>query len=685
MKSRMLTSIFFLFFFCFQALMSSANAQTTPVDTNNMSDKKGCIAPKIAIIDPSGTATNVPNTSPAPPFSYSAICQKDYRICAKFACANGLAPTYVATVTDKDGVTASYTGTGASFCFNHQFNKEGVHVVTLHFFCGNVCCYSVTFYVYVCDCPCNCEGGKLNHINFSAPNWHAMPIECGKGYEFCHNNQVSFNVGYDCAGDCDATYEYLVNGVSTASGSGNAFSQALPTVPGTYVIAIIIRCGKTVCYECKFEVKIVDCNPVDCCGKWENLPDLIGTGIKYEDVCGKGFELKCGKFQLIGNYLCKDTCKATYDVTLYPAVGAPIVITTNDPTLNEVLNFTSNGAYSVTVVVKCGGKICDKCVFKFQVFGCGCECPAQGEGWKKIQLSMTGAVTSVKCGETISAKCNQMYYIDAVYNCVGNGDCAKIKGFVTAPDGTLTNFSGSGSVAVPYTFTQSGLYSLFLQPYCDGKPCPPCRFFIKVDCAPVDCCGQWEKKPAMSGNGAIFPELCGLGFDLKCGKYTLTGVYICKAPCKATYDITVTSASGAIVYSSLNDATLNEVIGFATNGGYLVQIVVKCGGKECAKCAFKVSVQGCLSVDPDIDKNTGLPQGQLRAFPNPTTGQLNLDLPTSTASYQLVLRDLTGKTVLHKQNGSNRESLSLENLPNGTYFLEAISAENRYKTLVVKQ
>ncbi|MDX2067350.1 MAG: T9SS type A sorting domain-containing protein [Haliscomenobacter sp.] len=44
--------------------------------------------------------------------------------------------------------------------------------------------------------------------------------------------------------------------------------------------------------------------------------------------------------------------------------------------------------------------------------------------------------------------------------------------------------------------------------------------------------------------------------------------------------------------------------------------------------------------------------------------------------YPFVLRDLTGKTVLHKQNGSNRESLNLDELPNGTYFLEAISIEN---------
>lgn len=685
MKSRILTPWLFMFFLCVQGLVHSAFAQTTPTDTTMVKKNVDCVPPKIAIIDPSGNSTAVPNTSPAPPFSYAAICQKDYRICAKFACVNGAAPTYVATVTDKDGVTASYSGTGGSFCFNHQFNKEGVHVVTMHFFCGNVCCYSVTFYVYVCDCPCSCEGGKLESIHFSAPNWRAMKIDCGQTYEFCSKNQVSFNVAYDCPGDCQAKYEYLVNGLTTATGSGSSFSQAMPTVPGTYVIAIIIRCGDKICYECKFVVKIVDCEPVDCCGKWENLPDLIGNGIKYEDVCEKGFELKCGKFQLIGNYLCKDTCKATYDVTLYPAVGAPIVITANDHTLNEVLNFTTNGAYSVTIVVKCGGKVCEKCVFKFQVFGCDCTCPPQGEGWQKIQISLTGNVTSVKCGETIAAKCNQMYYIDAVYQCIGNGNCAAIKGFVSAPDGTLTNFSGSGSIAVPYNFSQGGLYTVYLQPYCDGKPCPPCRFFIKVDCPPVDCCGQWEKKPGLSGNGVNFNELCGLGFLLKCGKYNLSGLYLCKAPCQATYDVTVTAPNGSVAYSSLNDATLNETIGFGQNGAYFVQIVVKCGGKECARCEFKISIEGCISIAPDVNKSSGVANGQLRAFPNPTTGQLNLDLPSINGTYQFILRDLTGKTVFQRQNGSNRESLNLDDLPNGTYFLEAISTENRYKTLVVKQ
>ncbi len=76
---------------------------------------------------------------------------------------------------------------------------------------------------------------------------------------------------------------------------------------------------------------------------------------------------------------------------------------------------------------------------------------------------------------------------------------------------------------------------------------------------------------------------------------------------------------------------------------------------------------------------------QFRVFPNPTSGQLNVVLP-STADYQVRLYNLAGSQVQSQQmRGGSRQSLFTETLPAGSYLLvvfEGTHAVARRKIMV---
>jgi len=59
------------------------------------------------------------------------------------------------------------------------------------------------------------------------------------------------------------------------------------------------------------------------------------------------------------------------------------------------------------------------------------------------------------------------------------------------------------------------------------------------------------------------------------------------------------------------------------------------------------------------------------AYPNPTSGSLNIDLDQSYSSSIIIIRELSGKIVLTKQfTSTNRLETNIENLRNGSYLME---------------
>jgi hypothetical protein len=77
---------------------------------------------------------------------------------------------------------------------------------------------------------------------------------------------------------------------------------------------------------------------------------------------------------------------------------------------------------------------------------------------------------------------------------------------------------------------------------------------------------------------------------------------------------------------------------------------------------------------------------ECKTYPNPATGQLNIELPLSSQNARLQMFDVAGRLVLAKtlQNGKN--SLDISEFPRGLYFLWLSADGNRkfeVKKLVV--
>ncbi len=79
-------------------------------------------------------------------------------------------------------------------------------------------------------------------------------------------------------------------------------------------------------------------------------------------------------------------------------------------------------------------------------------------------------------------------------------------------------------------------------------------------------------------------------------------------------------------------------------------------------------------------------QGQLAAWPNPTNGHLQVQLPATLGQAQLMVQDLSGRTVVTAQAaGTQTTELDLADLPNGLYLLVAQGNNNRYITKISVQ
>jgi len=78
---------------------------------------------------------------------------------------------------------------------------------------------------------------------------------------------------------------------------------------------------------------------------------------------------------------------------------------------------------------------------------------------------------------------------------------------------------------------------------------------------------------------------------------------------------------------------------------------------------------------------------ELRVFPNPSDGILQLDL-TSFGQHvvDVTMTDITGKIVLDKAiTAGNVETLDLGHLPGGSYILQISSSNDHMQTKVVLQ
>lgn len=96
----------------------------------------------------------------------------------------------------------------------------------------------------------------------------------------------------------------------------------------------------------------------------------------------------------------------------------------------------------------------------------------------------------------------------------------------------------------------------------------------------------------------------------------------------------------------------------------------------------QVDLNGSFAYSPVVEALTG--DNQVRAYPNPATEVLNLEL--SQANWQGVLYDTQGKKVAVWKNLSGNTTIETRSLPEGTYLLKLTAPPaSPQQVLIVKQ
>jgi hypothetical protein len=90
-----------------------------------------------------------------------------------------------------------------------------------------------------------------------------------------------------------------------------------------------------------------------------------------------------------------------------------------------------------------------------------------------------------------------------------------------------------------------------------------------------------------------------------------------------------------------------------------------------------------VKLGPETLSNPTSEINTITLFPNPTSNQITLQMSNHLTIDKIKITDLTGKTILEQTNSHN--TINIQNLLSGIYFLQAISGANNYTTKFIKE
>jgi hypothetical protein len=114
--------------------------------------------------------------------------------------------------------------------------------------------------------------------------------------------------------------------------------------------------------------------------------------------------------------------------------------------------------------------------------------------------------------------------------------------------------------------------------------------------------------------------------------------------------------------------------------GNLTEKVIRLGGLK--------SAQINKSIDSTLKKDNSFKSGEIRIYPNPTRGVIEIELPTTSEGefdYQFTILDMNGKVIIDKRKEPSRTSLDLSGEPQGLYFLHIRQGNVISKWKIIKE
>jgi PKD repeat protein len=289
--------------------------------------------------------------------------------------------------------------------------------------------------------------------------------------------------------------------------------------------------------------------------------------------------------------------------------GVPI---SPQPSPCNILN-TANlvpllGMHNLSIAVTLNGCTDTSNVFNLYIKDCSCNC--KDSHWGNIVLTKGEKAVaknnklSVADGIKLECKnktpyvleCNKPFTINANYICKDTTCPSKVTYTLNPPVGLPI----SGNVALTYTPTLSGTYTVMLYGWCNNIKCDSCLITFIVKCDTVkNCCegSHWKEEPYYYFKNKENPK----PIKIDCNKETVVLITgdDCKKPLVvgaviqcATADCS--SADSVFVYNNLNNVVLSGPaplsIASLPNGSYTVVINGYCGGQLCLTCKLFIKV-----------------------------------------------------------------------------------------------
>jgi uncharacterized repeat protein (TIGR01451 family) len=349
------------------------------------------------------------------------------------------------------------------------------------------------------DCHCGEWSDILWQYKPVDPNFpqNSNPtlLQCGSTITVACNNPISIKPQFSCIGpNCKATFTLTINNVNYPFNNiSSSFDNIVFNASGVYNGVLVAYCGGKACDTCRFRI-VVDCVDKACkCGKWKDIT-LTQNSQSTAVQCNGQYNVSCKKpLSIAFNYNCSGNCDVKYLVKLQPPAGPFTVLSGN--TWNHT--FTTPGFYTLTVIPICGGDTCEPCVIRFKV-DCpqtDCNCGQWGDIVAIPKATSDGTAAQpipLTCGKTYNVPCKTAFSIKPQYFCSGTNCTATFTltiNNVNYPFNIITNAFDN------IVFTQSGIYTAVITPYCNGIACDPCIIYFNVKCddlPPKDCCTGFQ-------------------------------------------------------------------------------------------------------------------------------------------------------------------------------------------------
>ena len=516
---------------------------------------------------------------------------------------------------------------------------QGTYFYVLHATGGSTEC-DVTLKITVIDSSssnsCQCNGNwndsvKAVYINPQGNKEHLNNVTCGFSIQSVHGgSEILFLAKpYICnPSKCKTEYFYKVNEhpsetpvTPLTSNANERFIVNVPTIFGTYCFTAFVKCGGVVCDSCMFTFTVPDTSHVDCqCnGNWNDSVKAVyinpqGNKEHLNNVtCGFSIQSVHGGSEILflaKPYICNPSkCKTEYfyKVNEHPS-ETPVTPLTSNANERFIVNVpTIFGTYCFTAFVKCGGVVCDSCMFTFTVPDTShVDCQCRGDWNSKYKVTYTNNL-GIQSSE--SDDCNNfhtqmipilqnttVYFSTTQYTCSpSNKGCIEYKWIVHKNGHSAVELSGTSTTPVMDFQTNllpSNLkYTFVIYAYCGGVKCDSCGFnFIVSKSVQVNCnCGNWLSSKEIN----IGPKTYSCGSSMSLNTNATINVtfpeYQCSpASCDTDYIWRLKGELG-----STFDTTGTGIMmtyHFITPGTYTLSEKVSCGNNVCDSCILTIIV-----------------------------------------------------------------------------------------------